>query len=147
MRTAAPCPEREARLSPQACKVTLREMLPESVQPIGDLLGDAALMRLIEAHGGTRLSVPAKVRPLDPLAVMLGAKPARRLAVDYGPGTITVPLCKRWRAALLRKQGLPYAAIARRLGMHEQSVYRLLSPGAARRPADVTIRQLRLELE
>ena len=117
-----------------ACVVTLREELPPGVQPIADMLGDAALLRLLEAHGGCRLSVPGRFGEFDPLARLIGIKPARRLVAAYGPGVIAIPLCKRWRAALLRGQGLSYAAIGRRLGMHEQSVYAMLTKrGAAAR--------------
>ena len=111
---------------PQPLVVTLRERLPAQALPLADALGDRALLALLEAHGGTRLSVPRGVAPFDPLAVLLGTAAAERLAREFGGSVLSVPLCKQWRASLLRGQGLTYAAIGRRLGMHEMSVHRLI---------------------
>ena len=128
--------------------LSLRERLPAQFAAVGDLLGDRALLRLLEAHGGTRLSVPSRVAPFDPLAVLLGAKPAERLAREFGGGQLQVPLCKPWRALMLRREGCSYAAIARRLGMHEQSVYMLVHRREGATAAErASLRQLRLSFE
>ena len=122
-----------------------RDLLPEGVRPVADLLGQGAFLRLLEAHGGTRVSIPAKVGEFDPLAVLLSLKAARRLVLAYGPAEIKLPLCKHWRARLLRQQGHSYSEIGRRLMMNEQNVYRMLRSPAGR-ASDPSARQLRLEV-
>ena len=114
--------------APSPAAITHRDRLPPGFAEVGDLLGMAPLMALLERHGGTRLHIPQAAHEGHPLTGLLGAEAARILVAQYGGDTIHVPLCKAWRAAMLRGEGLTYAAIARRLGMVEQSVYKLLRP-------------------
>jgi hypothetical protein len=130
-----------------ACNVSFPDKLPETIRPVADLVGDGPMLALLEAHGGTRLYIPDRVTNASPLAQLLGLKPAQRLARAYGRDTITIPMCKRWRIELMRQQGLTYAAIGRRLGMHEQSVFSAHSRsrrGTTKAPSDP---QLRLQLD
>ncbi len=128
------------------CKLAAAHRLPPSIVPVGELIGERPLLRLIEAYGGRRLYVPVRVAQFEPLATLLGLKPAQRLARAYAREYITVPLCKAWRMEMLRAQGLTYAAIALRLGMHEQSVFRALHQHEDHRKPDQAA-QLRLQLD
>ena len=57
----------------------LREKMPVSIQEIADVLGDDDTMKLVHAHGGTRLFVPLKVRAQHKLATLLGVEQAAKL--------------------------------------------------------------------
>jgi hypothetical protein len=89
------------------------------------LLGEAAFVALAERFGGTRLHVPAKVRPGHELAELLGQDKAERLAQSYTSATLRIPLARELRARHYRAQGLSNAAIARKLGITETGVDKL----------------------
>lgn len=94
---------------------------------LASLIGAAAALRLIEAHGGTRLYVPRQIEESPRLVEMLGIDGARRLSAEYGGDYLKVPLARMWRAARYRAEGLSYAQIARRLGCTESTVWRHLA--------------------
>lgn len=85
------------------------------------------LLALIEAHGGTRLYIPATPQRDGPVTQAVGIEAAARLAAAMGGDTIKVPLARHWRIRVLRERdGLSYAAIARAVGMTEGAVHRHL---------------------
>jgi hypothetical protein len=96
------------------------------------LIGRAATLALIEAHGGARIAIPKSVNQASVLARDIGLDAARILAEGHGGAMLKVPLAKFWRAMIYRRRdGLSYAAIARRLGASESSVHAWLREGGA----------------
>lgn len=88
------------------------------------LLGPAGLIRLVEAHGGTRLYIPASPER-GKLADELGIEIVSKLSRRFGPDYISVPLARELRARHYRAAGLSNADIARKLGLAESAVNRL----------------------
>jgi hypothetical protein len=122
-------------------------LLPPLMAEVHKLLGDEAMLALVEMHGGTRLPVPGKMLERHPLARLLGFEPARRLVEAFGPGTLTVGLCKTWRVHVLRGQGYSYDLIARRLGMTSYAVFRIIKQGDTKRETRAEVRQLSLAID
>lgn len=91
-----------------------------------DLLGEDGLFRLAEAHGGTRLYVPGNIDRSE-LPAQIGIDNAARLSNLFPGGYIRVPLARVLRAKRYRENGESNAQIARRLGLTEHGVQRLLS--------------------
>ena len=110
------------------------------------LIGRAAALALIERHGGARIAVPRTVNQASTLARQIGLEAARALADRHGGLTLKIPLAKSWRALIYRRRdGLSYAAIARRLGAAESSVWAWLhEAGATVEGAPADSRQLDL---
>lgn len=111
---------------------------PAELSQFTDAIGAEALLRLIEAYGGTRLYIPQEPTEDTLLAQVVGLRAARSLAKSLGWGTLKVPLARNWRVRLYRHRGDSYAAIARRLGMTESTVGKILQA------ANATQRQLSL---
>jgi DNA-binding NarL/FixJ family response regulator len=106
--------------------------VPPSIAWLVKLVGEEAALALVEAHGGTRLFVPKRVGAHSALARRTGvpAKSLAPLAAAYGGETIKLPLCREWRIRIYRlRHGESYAAIARRLGIVESTVWRVLNDG------------------
>ncbi|GGG30850.1 hypothetical protein GCM10010964_18460 [Caldovatus sediminis] len=99
---------------------------PAELSRLAALIGGEATLRLIEAHGGTRIFVPARPNQGHPLARTIGLEAARALAAEWGSTWLKVPLCRHWRVRVYRARGESYKAIARRLGMDESGVWRIL---------------------
>jgi hypothetical protein len=99
---------------------------PAELAWLVDLVGARPALRLIEARGGTRVYVPRTPAEGSALVRDVGLAPAQALAAAYGGETITVPVARHWRVREYRAAGLSYAAIARKLGCHEDTVWRLL---------------------
>lgn len=98
---------------------------PAELRWLIDAIGESATLALLELYGGTRLMVPRRQhRPKhgDPLATAIGLDAAVRLADVKGGETFEVPLCRWWRIAMMKHQGLGTAAIARKLGLTERAV-------------------------
>jgi CRP-like cAMP-binding protein len=91
------------------------------------ILGEDAFLRLAEEFGGTELYVPGQLPDDHPIVAAIGSTLAQRLASFYAPTAIRVPLARRERAIRLRSQGLTQREIARKLGMTESGVYKLLN--------------------
>jgi DNA-directed RNA polymerase specialized sigma24 family protein len=98
---------------------------PAELAFLATTLGHLALLRLIEARGGTRVKVP-----VDPsgsaLEVIIGHDAAKRLAAERGAETLKVPLAKPWRMRVYRAAGLSYTAIALALGVGESAVHKYI---------------------
>ncbi len=91
------------------------------------LIGEEAFVRLAEAFGGTRLSVPRKLGRDHPIAKAIGLDAARRLVERYAPDVIRVPLAREQRARHYRALGLSHAKIAKALGITEPAVNKLFA--------------------
>lgn len=90
-----------------------------------ELLGEEATLKIVEAYGGTRLSVP-KVMPKEHrLRELLGDGSFALLYQYFGGSTIMIPIAREWRIDLYLKQKprLTRAEIARRAGCSENTVY------------------------
>jgi DNA-binding NarL/FixJ family response regulator len=113
---------------PPAAPPAAREVqsVPAELAPLSIHLTPEQLLALIEAHGGTRLYIPAQPNQGQALARLVGLEAAWRLARAHGGETVKVPLARHWRIRVLRERGLSYAAIARALGTTESAVHRHL---------------------
>ena len=98
------------------------------------LLGEPAFVALAEAFGGTRLYVPAKLTADHDIVRAVGAEAAERLSQRLAPDYVTVPLAREIRARHYRALGQSKAQVARRLGMTENGVQKLLKRAGS--PAD-----------
>ena len=99
------------------------------IAPLVGLLGDAAVLALLEAYAGIRIQIPHSVSERSSLARAIGVKAARQMAAEFGGNKLSVPLAKRWRTLHLRAAGLSYSEIARRVGCTESAVWRVLDDG------------------
>jgi hypothetical protein len=106
---------------------------PAELAWLTDLVGPAPLLRLIEAHGGTRLYIPKDPNQGMPIARLLGLDQARALAQRCGGDFLKVPLARNWRVRLYRARGDSYPAIARALGITESQVSKILTAAGATR--------------
>lgn len=99
------------------------------------LIGEAALVRLAEAFGGTRLYIPTTMYADHDIAQTIGMEAACRLSERLAPDYIRVPLAREARARQYRAEGKSNAQIARALGITETGVDKLFSrTGPVARP-------------
>lgn len=106
---------------------------PAELAHLARHLSPAALLVLLQEHGGTRLYIPHQPSQASPVAQAVGHEGALALAAAMGGETLKVPLARHWRICCLHAQGLTYGQIAKRLGIGEGAVWRNLN--AARRTA------------
>jgi hypothetical protein len=99
--------------------------IPPEIAAFVELIGEHATLLLIEWHGGTRITIPADAAK-GRLAGEIGEVAAGLLFDRYGHERVSVPLAKGWRARIYRGRGMSYAAIAKKLGCNEASVYKHL---------------------
>lgn len=90
------------------------------------LLGEAGLVALCGAFGGTRLYIPVRLAGNNAIVAALGEAPAQLLCRELGPAEIRVPLARRERALAMHRAGASNPAIARALGVTESAVFKLL---------------------
>ncbi|WP_244617919.1 hypothetical protein [Rhizobium sp. RU35A] len=95
-------------------------------QVLLDLLGEDDFFRLVEAHAGMRLYIPADPHRSS-LPDEIGLSAARKLAGEYRGGYIKVPLARQFRALRYREAGLSNKEVARRLGLTETAVEDIFS--------------------
>ena len=100
---------------------------PAEIHWLTNIIGADAALRMIEAHGGTRVYVPKDVNQNSAARLALPLPEARRLGEAYGGEHILVPIARAWRVRLYRAAGMTYPAIARRLGITERAVGRILT--------------------
>ena len=99
---------------------------PAELAWLTDAIGAEAAFLLIEKRGGTRVSVPKLRAAGSNLAAEIGEEATAALIRAFGDSSITVPVARYWRVQRYRERGLSYAQIARMLGCHEDTVWRLL---------------------
>lgn len=116
----------------------LRHLLPEKIIEFGEVIGLDAALKLAAAWPGIRLFVPKQLQADHPIAVAIGVKAARELSKIYGGESITPPLCQRYHRQLMQarmlaeyREGASAAALARKYGVHQFSIYNLAAKEAA----------------
>lgn len=110
------------------------------------ILGEADFVRLCQELGGTRVYVPYKSENSE-LAGAIGAEASEKMSRALAPATIRVPLARRERALHYRAEGMSNPQIARKLGITETGVDKLLAreanlpdrPGSAKSAAQLTL--------
>lgn len=104
---------------------------PDDGIELDTLLSNDEMVALAEAFGGTRLYIPLNPTRKHPIAVAIGLPAAQLLSAQLGCCTLRIPLFRNQRAAYYREKGLTTAMIARKLGMTESGVERLLKRNSA----------------
>ena len=107
---------------------------PSEARRFIELIGEAATLALLRRYGGLRIQVPVHARADGALARAVGLPAAQALVTEYCGTKLTLPLCKRWQILHLRRDGLTYSEIARRLTTSESVVRKALT--AARQAAE-----------
>lgn len=96
-------------------------------------LGEDGFFSLVEAHAGVRLYVPSDPERSE-LSSTIGVDAAYRLAKAYPGGYIRVPLAREFRARRYVDAEMSNRDIAKRLGLTESGVERLLKRARKREP-------------
>jgi len=99
---------------------------PAELHDLVRSIGAGAVLALIEADGGSRVFVPKQPDQATPLSRAIGLDAARVLAAEWGGDYLSVPLARAWRVRVYRAEGATQRAIARRLGITEGQVWKLL---------------------
>jgi hypothetical protein len=123
--------------------ISSRPTPPGTLAELVELIGEEAVLRLLETRGGTVIYIPGDMTPTRSLAaeLKLTAAQCKKLATwRHVRDRYRVPLCRDWRAQLYRWQGFSYNEIARKLGITDRAVFRLL------RDANMTTPQMSLPL-
>ncbi|MCA3367004.1 MAG: hypothetical protein INF79_15460 [Roseomonas sp.] len=100
---------------------------PAEIHWLTNIIGASAALAMIEAHGGTRVYVPKDINQNSAARLALPLPEARRLGEAFGGEHILVPIARAWRVRMYRAAGLTYPAIARKLGITERAVGRILT--------------------
>lgn len=90
------------------------------------LIGEESAVRLAEHFGGIRVFIPATEKAAARMGEKIGAEAARTLSREFPKMYIRVPLYRELRVVHYRRQKLSIAKIARRLGMAESGVDKML---------------------
>jgi hypothetical protein len=89
-----------------------------------EMLGEAGVLRLVEAYAGLRQFIPKDPENSD-VTARLGIEITTLLAKAYGGNTIPVPLARTFRARIYRDSGMSNREIAARLGLTENGVQKI----------------------
>ncbi|MBX9593694.1 MAG: hypothetical protein K2X46_04980 [Roseomonas sp.] len=122
------CARRGAMSSYAGMKATpITIPIPAEMAEIAGMLETPEnLLRLLEAHAGTRVFIPKTATASTRLAQSIGIEGAARLAAMYGGDYLQVPIARAWRVKVYREQRWPQTRIATKLGITESQVWRLL---------------------
>jgi hypothetical protein len=102
------------------------------MQPICDLIGFDATVRLVEAYGGLEFNIPAQMDFFHPISDLLGQELAVKLG-GYVAGRMYIPRCRTMRRKARQRQieSMRFThtrqQIALKFGITERNVYQLLS--------------------
>ncbi len=122
----------------------------ELTEDLMELLGEDGFFTLVEAHGGIRVYVPAVLENSE-LPGSIGVELTQRLSKRYACAYIRVPLAREFRARRYIEADMSIKDIARRLGLTETGVNKLLKRTrkikAVRRPRRKDTRQMNLFTE
>jgi hypothetical protein len=99
---------------------------PAELRDLAGLIGPRKTLELIEAEGGTRTFVPKVPNQGTPLSRAIGLEAARIVAEARCGEYLRVPLARAWRVRIYRMEGETHRNIARRLGITESQVEKLL---------------------
>lgn len=98
-----------------------------------EILGEDGFITLAEHYGGLRMFVPGNIDGSD-LSATLGSDIAARLSKRYPGGYIRVPIGRDLRAGRYRAAGLSNRDIAKKFGIAESSVDKIIKRGKTRNP-------------
>ena len=102
--------------------------LPGVLDEIADIAGRDAALDLAATFGGSTLHVPAPGRVhRHALCHVLGDERARQVAERFQGEQVYIPQARRASVLRLRSQGLSRREIAKRLGVSDRTVRRILS--------------------
>ncbi len=114
--------------------------LPETLTAMAHIIPRAAVLKIVDRFGGTRVYVARQPGADNELAQLIGLSAARLLGGHYGGEFVEVPRASALRRALrnhemqrLRESGYSLAKLARKYCMTQRQVRRIL--GLARGPA------------
>ena len=107
--------------------------VPHEIRWLSDIIGAEATLALIEAHGGTRLYMPKRSAGSTPEAA-IGPEAAAKLAESHGGETLRIPIAREWRVRCYRAMGMSYTQIAKKTGLHDGSVHRILQNASLTNP-------------
>ena len=102
-----------------------------------EILGEDDFVVLAENYGGLRMFVPGNIDGSD-LSARLGADIAARLSKRYPGGYIRVPIGRELRAGRYRQAGMSNRDIAKKFGIAESSVDKIIKRGKTRDPKAFT---------
>lgn len=94
------------------------EALPPMMRDLVRVIGLTATLRLIGSQGGTRITVPHKLREHDPIAVLLGLEVFGKLVEEYGGEYLTLPKGDSYLRELRHEQVREFD----RKGMHVDDI-------------------------
>ena len=123
------------------------EDLPRSIRALAQQIGLAAIMKLIQRYGGTRLYLPKTFSPKYELPQLVGLIAARAIVGHFNDDRPHIPLAShalqraRNRAICVQAGNISTSRLARQYGLHERSIYNILARsenGAAIRPAAIS---------
>ncbi|MBF0858816.1 helix-turn-helix domain-containing protein [Gluconobacter sp. LMG 31484] len=98
---------------------------PATIKWLVDAVGEQEALSFVESSGGRRIWVPTKAKG-SKLSTLYGQDVAEALCLHCGGEKYDVPLCRRWRIALLHCQGLTNSDIASRVGCRHSYVSKAL---------------------
>jgi len=112
------------------------EDLPESMQPIAEVIGLEPVLRLMTRHGGDRVFVPKRLTLVHPLVDLLGLEAALALSFHCGGDYLEIPIGARMRQAnrdreicALRRQGATVSALTARFHLSRRRIRDILATG------------------
>lgn len=115
------------------------ETLPGILPLLARLAGEEKAWECAEKLGGREIYIGSHPRPANPLLAIVGAEAMRRLAIELGSDTVTMPSARpqrRWqRAREMRAAGCSLPEIARELDISERHALRLTRGVHKGRPA------------
>ena len=120
-------------MSNEAAPAVNLEALPPQMRDLVRVIGLTSTLRLIGSNGGTRITVPHKLREHDPIAVLLGLEVFGKLVDEYGGEYLTLPkgdsYLRELRHEQVRefdRQGMHVDDIAEATGYTRRHVFNIL---------------------
>jgi len=108
--------------------------LPDSLAELVELLGEHAVLKLMDSWGGVRLYVPQKMTPDHVIARVIGFASARRLSARFPLEFLEVPrgadaLRRARNRGIVRAhaEGLSASRLARKHRLTERQVWKILA--------------------
>lgn len=114
-------------------------LLPTEAQTLADLIGLDAALRVCEAVGGLRFSVPLTMPAKHPIRIRLadivGEAAADKIAEYYAGGEFEPPKCASWfktkvRNAVILQGGKSINDLAETTGLTRRRVFQIRSQAA-----------------
>lgn len=96
-----------------------------TIDRLRELIGDELTLALVKARAGNRLYVPRERHANSLLADIVGVDAAAKIADEYGGESWMVPIAREFRVEAYSRQGMPVPEIARRVGCHADTVFKI----------------------